>query len=981
MENITPQQKRKLEKILRLGENGLPALLEYIFELEEMIQERNDVDMKIIKASVTNILKDMKGDKGDSYVLTDKDKEDISYAIRELFDDSEIAKRAMSLIDQKSIVKQVVSEIVIPKPKDGNTPDNNHLTNLIKPLIPKINTQAIEDNAVQKAIAELKPLIPSVPTFIDVRNAFEVFSDEEKLKMSAIYKLEETIDEIKKNVENSYTRVISNNRNLSNLLDVNLSGLAVNQSIKWDGVQWIPYTPGSGGGAVDSVNGLTGVVSIGLQSVTGVGATTTIQSTFSSGIVTNLIKATTSAGLLLEDSTGTDIGLLGAGNTANVAWYGSHTFAGNVIIDTNTLYVDATTHNVGLGLTGATHQLHVRGAGQATANLTDAGATGATIFLQDTGASNSNGGAVIFGANNQSWAAIKGIYTSGANNGLGDLVISTRRLSTNTALTEAVRITSGGNLTILSPVAVSANSQFSIRTNSDRNFAWTGFNGAPEMFSINDAFNAYTELRINGSPLLLNNASTGNIQMVVGGGRVTIGGTSALAKFSVAANNASFTPLTIGTNNVFVANFADNLNDVTGVQMGNTSTGTSADFRFLIADTTGHYFAFMQPGVNNTASTIMGQARATNNFIISSAGTGRGIVIGTTTGHSLILGTNNTTRLTINNAGALTYVGSISQTGGGITSSGSFTGGVGGTATATIISGQRWQLASSGTSGDFLIRNESALGPVKIQFGGISASFPSIENIGANLIIRSANATNATRVAIGAVSPGAMLHVTSLDDATIAGIFQAASLSAVNTVEFRNSAGSTMSNIDKDGKYIFGSPSAILTSTFGATTSIVSSSPASWATNQVSIESKGASGASAGAFLGLYSNDGAAMASGDRLGGFFVGGFDGTNIRNATMIHGFATEAWSSTVSGADLVFATTTNGTTTRTDKFWMKHNGNFGFRTSTEFGSGVGVIGMANATTVPTTNPTGGGVWWIEAGALKYRGSAGTVTTLAVA
>lgn len=48
---------------------------------------------------------------------------------------------------------------------------------------------------------------------------------------------------------------------------------------------------------------------------------------------------------------------------------------------------------------------------------------------------------------------------------------------------------------------------------------------------------------------------------------------------------------------------------------------------------------------------------------------------------------------------------------------------------------------------------------------------------------------------------------------------------------------------------------------------------------------------------------------------------------------------------------------------------------------GGGVQVFGMLNATTVPTTNPTGGGVLYSEAGALKWRGSSGTVTTVAVA
>lgn len=47
--------------------------------------------------------------------------------------------------------------------------------------------------------------------------------------------------------------------------------------------------------------------------------------------------------------------------------------------------------------------------------------------------------------------------------------------------------------------------------------------------------------------------------------------------------------------------------------------------------------------------------------------------------------------------------------------------------------------------------------------------------------------------------------------------------------------------------------------------------------------------------------------------------------------------------------------------------------------YGSGVGVMFMANAGTVPSANPTGGGILYVEGGALKYRGSSGTVTTIA--
>ncbi len=49
------------------------------------------------------------------------------------------------------------------------------------------------------------------------------------------------------------------------------------------------------------------------------------------------------------------------------------------------------------------------------------------------------------------------------------------------------------------------------------------------------------------------------------------------------------------------------------------------------------------------------------------------------------------------------------------------------------------------------------------------------------------------------------------------------------------------------------------------------------------------------------------------------------------------------------------------------------------TGFGGGEMVVFLANATTLPSSNPSGGGILFADAGALKYRGSSGTVTTIA--
>ncbi len=77
-------------------------------------------------------------------------------------------------------------------------------------------------------------------------------------------------------------------------------------------------------------------------------------------------------------------------------------------------------------------------------------------------------------------------------------------------------------------------------------------------------------------------------------------------------------------------------------------------------------------------------------------------------------------------------------------------------------------------------------------------------------------------------------------------------------------------------------------------------------------------------------------------------------------------------------LFYTSNNATATL--RLWLTYDGNLLLNT-TATGTGSGVIGILNATAVPSTNPASGGVIYVEAGALKYRGSAGTITTLGAA
>jgi hypothetical protein len=54
---------------------------------------------------------------------------------------------------------------------------------------------------------------------------------------------------------------------------------------------------------------------------------------------------------------------------------------------------------------------------------------------------------------------------------------------------------------------------------------------------------------------------------------------------------------------------------------------------------------------------------------------------------------------------------------------------------------------------------------------------------------------------------------------------------------------------------------------------------------------------------------------------------------------------------------------------------------RAGDDFNGGSGILKLPNAVSLPTGNPLDGGYLFVDGGALKYRGSAGTVTTIAPA
>ncbi len=97
---------------------------------------------------------------------------------------------------------------------------------------------------------------------------------------------------------------------------------------------------------------------------------------------------------------------------------------------------------------------------------------------------------------------------------------------------------------------------------------------------------------------------------------------------------------------------------------------------------------------------------------------------------------------------------------------------------------------------------------------------------------------------------------------------------------------------------------------------------------------------------------------------------------------------WENTSASGKLYEVRTTSGgaldiidRTGGASRLELDTNGNFNFNggSGITMGGGVRILYIANRTTAPTSNPTTGGFLYCESGALKYRGSGGTTTTIA--
>jgi hypothetical protein len=146
------------------------------------------------------------------------------------------------------------------------------------------------------------------------------------------------------------------------------------------------------------------------------------------------------------------------------------------------------------------------------------------------------------------------------------------------------------------------------------------------------------------------------------------------------------------------------------------------------------------------------------------------------------------------------------------------------------------------------------------------------------------------------------------------------------------------------------------------------------------IQNTTTSSTTQGSVMRLGCNDGAAMNSGHRLGGLGLAGNDGTAADTqftGAGIFAYAAALWTTSDRPTRLTIETAPVASSVRVVRLNIESDGNIGIGAAGSYGSGAGVLSIANAATNPSTNPTGGGILYSDAGAGKWRGSSGTVTT----
>lgn len=194
---LTPKQRKKLEKIAKVVTEGGLAIAEYLLELEDKFEET----VEQIKKDVPNldkILESIRGEDGDDYVLTDEDITSIANEVSNTINIDDVASKIATKVPVEEIAQRVADKAA----------------------------QKIKVPVVEKVI-EKTEVVREIPQTVDVEEAIDasltpkLTEQEERIKKAIKEYTDELFDIFKEDntqAQNGYTDEVKTLQNRTQLL-------------------------------------------------------------------------------------------------------------------------------------------------------------------------------------------------------------------------------------------------------------------------------------------------------------------------------------------------------------------------------------------------------------------------------------------------------------------------------------------------------------------------------------------------------------------------------------------------------------------------------------------------------------------------------------------------------------------------------------------------------------------------------------------